>query len=127
MLVRTIKVLFGFSDLVAWVILAIAAIGAIAFPVTGPIYARMTGQALSMWQIAALSLALLAIAVGAFLLTRRRLTGFVLVLIPAIYWLMMGFRSAALTYFAGAIAIFGTPVLLAYLDFRARKITGQET
>jgi hypothetical protein len=127
MLVRATKALFWVSDLVAWTLLVFTALAALAYPASGPIYARMAGQPLSAWQIAGMSLTLATIAIGAFLLTRRRISGFILVLIPSVFWLSTGSYAMALIYFASVLAIFGTPFVLAYCDLRARQTDGQET
>jgi uncharacterized membrane protein len=86
----------------------------------------MNSESGSGWLLLAVSVAYLLIAFGAFLITRRRLTGLIFLLVPSAYWAATGVLVAAFVYLALVAVVFGLPYLLVYIAIRGRSSGAQE-
>ena len=120
---RLTKALFNLSDACAWLLASFAALAAVSFPILGPISARMDHETISPMEITVISLFWAVVALGAWRLTRRRLWGLVAVALPASY----GGLGFAVTYLGLVVLVFGTPLLLAFFEARARVLPGDES
>jgi len=127
MLVAVVKALFWISDIVAWLLFIAATLIALATPFSGWVFAVMGDPLPTTWQLLGLGFGLLTIAAGAFLVTRRRIVGILLVQVPAIVWFLNGSYRDALIYFLCTLALFGVPFLLAVISVRHRNLDAQET
>ena len=109
---RLIKILFAISDLFAWIALAFATLGAVTYPISGPARAAMQHQTLSTWSIAGTCALLAAIAVGAFLVTRRKVIGVILISASILIAAAATHLVAGITLAGAAALLFGLPFLL---------------
>ncbi len=107
------------SVLCAWLVVVLAGLGAALTPVMGTILARMEKESVSIWTWLSLSALLLAVALGGYLLIRRKLLGLPLAALPAVQLLIEENVPAALVYLAVVSLIFGTPLALANFDKRS--------
>lgn len=126
MLTALTRVWFRLADLLAWILLCLCVLGALASPIAVPVFARMNSDSVSGWFLLAVSIAYLLIAFGAFLITRRRLTGLIFLLVPSVYWAATGVLVAAFVYLALVAVAFGLPYLLVYIAIRGRSSGAQE-
>lgn len=113
---RLTKFLFGLSDLCAWMLLTagVLAVVAVLFVGPGPEGARTVSSFESMGQ----ALLWLLVAVGAYLLTRRRPLGVPMVVLPALVWAAQGNVAVALIYAGVALLVFATPLILVWREVR---------
>ena len=116
---RLTKILFWISDILAWLLLAISALVAVTYPITGPAWARMEHQQLAASSIVATCLLWLSVALGAYLTTRRRAFGLLLITVPM---LVAAGGVEGLVPAAVMALVFGLPFLLVLL--RARAASG---
>ena len=121
---RLVKISFVFADLCAWLLVAIFLFGAIAWPVIGPVHARMAHLPITTFSIVGTCIMWLATAAGAYAITRRQVLGLTLIQIPSAVWLVSGLFVFALTFTVVAAVIFGTPFLLAFLQARSAPASG---
>ena len=119
---RLTKALFSLSDACAWLLASVAALAAVSFPLLAPIQAKMDHEAISPLEITVITLLWAVVAIGAWRLTRRRLWGLAAVALPAIY----GGPAFAATYLGFVALVFGTPLLLAFIEVRNRAVRGGE-
>ena len=126
MLMALTRVWFRLTDLLAWILLCLCVLGALASPIAVPVFSRMNSESGSGWLLLAVSVAYLLIAFGAFLITRRRLTGLIFLLVPSAYWAATGVLVAAFVYLALVAVVFGLPYLLVYIAIRGRSSGAQE-
>jgi hypothetical protein len=112
---RLIKVLFWISDILAWLLLAVSALAAVTYPITGPIWARMEHQQLANSSIVVTCLLWLSVSLGAYLITRRRALGLLLITVPV---LVAAGGVAGLAPAAVIALVFGLPLLLVLLRAR---------
>lgn len=117
---RLTKVLFYLSDTCAWLLFSFAALAAISFPFLGPISAKMDHATISPIKITAITVLWAVVAIGAWRLTRRKLWGLFAVSLPAIY----GGPGFTASYLGLVALVFGSPLLLAFLEARNRAIRG---
>ena len=113
---RLIKILFATSDFFAWIALAFATLGAVTYPISGPARAAMQQQTLSTWSIAGTCALWAAIAVGAFLVTRRKATGVILISASILIAAGATHLAAGITLAGAAALLFGLPFLLVLLQ-----------
>ncbi len=113
---RLLSVLFMISDLTAglllWASLAVAGL----YPFAGPAYAKMANLPLPMERIVFVVGIAILLALAAFLLSRRKLFGVLLLLMTGIGWIPAGQYMTALFQCLIILAIFGVPLLLSYLE-----------
>ena len=116
---RLTKILFWTSDVLAWSVLAISVLAAVTYPIAGPVWARMEHQQLGASSIVATCLLWLSVALGSYLIARRRVFGLLLITVPILVAAdgMDGLVPAAFT-----ALVFGLPFLLVLL--RARAVSG---
>ena len=119
---RLTKALFYLSDTCAWLLFSFAALVAISFPFFGSVSAKMDHEAISPIKIAAITVLWAVVAIGAWRLTRRKLWGLLAISLPAIYG-GLGFK---VSYLGLVAVIFGSPLLLAFLEARNRAVRGGE-
>ncbi|MEG3790142.1 hypothetical protein V1318_08420 [Lysobacter sp. CCNWLW3] len=112
---RLTKILFGLSDLCAWMLMTVAVLGAVAVLFLGP---APDAKPVSSLESMALSLLWVLVAAGAYLLTRRRPLGLLLVILPVFVWLVQGDAVPALAYAAFALLVFATPLILVWREVR---------
>ncbi|KRD78469.1 hypothetical protein [Lysobacter sp. Root983] len=115
---RLTKILFGLSDLCAWMLMTVAVLAVVAVLFLGPGPDAQQAKPVSSFEAMALSLLWMLVAVGAYLLTRRRLAGLLLVILPAFLWLFRGEVLPALIYAAFALLVFATPLILVWREVR---------
>ena len=118
---RLTKICFAVADILAWLLIALSILGALAFPFVGPVYARMSGQPITALGIAGTCAMWLAVAFGAYAITRRQVFGVVLVLLPAVQLLASGQIAFGLAAAASLALAFATPFILAFSQ--ARPVT----
>lgn len=123
---RLTRIWFALSDAVARLLLAGAVVVAILVPVVGPMHARMSHQVLSTGHLLAVSALWLAVAAGAFALTRRRPLGLLPVALPGVVLAVSDKPIAAACYLGLAALLFATPLVLAYIEARARNANGRD-
>ncbi|RNF82874.1 hypothetical protein [Montanilutibacter psychrotolerans] len=122
---RLTRIWFALSDAVARLLLAGAVLAAILTPVVGPMHAKMSHQVLSTGHLMTVSALWLAVAAGAFVLTRRRPLGLLPVALPGVALAVSGKAFAAACYLGLAALVFATPLVLAYFEARARAASGK--
>lgn len=115
---NVVRIIFAVSDLIAWILLFASLAGAVMYPFAGPIHARMDHHALSVERIVLTVFFAIIVAVGAYLLTRRKILGLPLVLVPCIGWGLTGSMPIALCYGALVLIIFVTPLVLSYIEMK---------
>ena len=118
---RLTKISFAVADSLAWLLLAFSVAGALAFPFVGPVYARVSGQPISVIGIAGTSVLWVAVALGAFAITRRHAFGVALVLLPAVQLLATGQIAFGLAAGGALVLAFATPFILVLSQ--ARPVT----
>jgi hypothetical protein len=106
------------TTLLAWLVVGLAAVGAVLAPLFDWILAHMEGDAASISAWLPLSGLLLAIALGGGLLIRGRLLGLALLAVPALQLLIETDVLVALIYLSAVALIFGAPQALARSDRR---------
>ena len=119
---RLTKALFYLSDTCAWLLGSVAALVALSFPFLGTISAKIDHETISFPKIALATLLWAVVAIGAWRLTRRKLWGLVAVSLPAMY----GGLGSAASYLALVALVFGSPLLLAFLEARNRAVSDGE-
>jgi len=115
---RLIRTLFWVSDICAWLLALYSAFGVVAYPIAGPTHARMISEPLTLFEIIATCGLFVITAVGAFLVTRRRVVGVLLVLLLACVWIYRGHYDFALSYIGICILVFGAPFALMIMQLR---------
>ena len=118
---RLTKTLFAVADFLAWLLLAFSIAGALAFPFVGPVYGRMSGQPVTALGIAGVCVLWLVVALGAFAITRRRVFGVFLVLLPAFQLLASGRVAFGLAVAGALVLAFATPFVIVLSQ--ARPVT----
>ena len=116
---RLTKLLFWISDILAWLLIAFSSLSAIAYPIAGPALARMDRQHLATSSIVFTCLLWLSVAVGAFLITRRRVLGLFLVIAPVFLTSSRAEWLASLVFATALALVFGLPFLLVLLRVRS--------
>ena len=115
-----IKTLFFASDIFAWLLCVFAAAGAIAYPVVGPVYAQMQHSEVSDFSIFIICFALVFMAIGAYIITQRKLLGIVpAVLSILIVWLIKLPIYGAVFFGFVVLATFCISYFLAIIEIRA--------
>jgi hypothetical protein len=107
---RLIQLLFWVSDILAWLLVALSALAVVTYPFFGPASAAMERETLTSSEIVVTCLWLLSVAVGAWLVTRRRATG--VALIVASVFVARGAGGWPLA--ATLALVFGLPFLLVF-------------
>jgi hypothetical protein len=107
-----LKMIWLISTAVAWLLLGVSALGAMFYPIAGPIHAKMAGGSLAMGQIWLTCGLMLITAIGAYLQIRRKMLGVLLVQALSIHYLLLGVVEACLTLAFLSVSIFGLPYLL---------------
>ena len=120
---RLTKALFYLSDALAWLIAAIAVVIAVAFPFVAPVMAEMDNDPIPPIGIIIITAAFASIALGAWLLTRRKLIGVAIVSLPAI----LGTPWFFLTYMLFIGTFFCLPFALAFVESSNLKKHNGET
>ena len=121
---RLTKALFYFSDACAWLLAGFFALFAIAYALFGPTVAKFDGLPIpSTLHTVANTFVLALAAIGAWRLTQRQLWGFGAVCFPA----TLGSIGFALLYLLLVFSIFGTPLVLAFLESRRLLSERSET
>ena len=115
---RLTKLLFAVADILAWMILAFSIAAALAFPFVGPVSARMSGQPLTVFGIAGTCALWLAVAGGAYAITRRQVFGVGLVLLPVAQLMSSGRVGFGLAVAGALVLAFATPFILVLLQAR---------
>jgi hypothetical protein len=115
---------FRVADVLARVLAAFALIGAAVYPLLGPVYLRTANQPLSVLVIAGTCALWLAVAVGAFALSRRKVAGVWLVLLPAMALVVSGQFLAGVAVASALVLVFCTPFFLAFIEARAKAVSG---
>lgn len=115
---RLTKILFGLSDLCAWMLLTVAVLAAVAVLFVGPGPDGARSEQLSSTAAMGLAVFWILVGVGAYLLTRRRPIGLALVVLPAILWAVQGAFAMAAIYAAFALLVFATPLILVWREVR---------
>ena len=115
---RLTKFLFWFSDVLAWLLAAFAFLTAVTYPIAGPVWARMEHQQLATSSIIVTCLLWLSVALGAYLLTRRRIVGLALLIVPILVAASSSGWLAGFIIMAFLALVFGLPFLLVLLGAR---------
>jgi hypothetical protein len=107
--------LFWISDSAAWLLVAMSVLVTVTYPITGPVWARMAHQPLATSSIVATCLAGVSVAIGAYLVTRRKIVG-LLLMAPV----LMVARDLATGMGLACVMmlVFGLPHLLVVLQAR---------
>ncbi|WP_348945343.1 hypothetical protein ABHF33_01700 [Chitinibacter sp. FCG-7] len=108
-----LKVSWLVSAALAWLLLGVSALGAMFYPIAGPIHAKMAGGSLAMGQIWLTCGLMLITAIGAYLQIRRKMLGVLLVQALSIHYLLLGAVQASLILAIFLLLIFGLPYFLA--------------
>lgn len=116
--VRLTKSLFGLSDLCAWMLLTVAVLAVVAVLFVGPTPDSAQVRPVSSFESMGQALLWLLVAVGAYLLTRRRALGLPMVVLPALVWAVQGNVMVAAIYAGAALLIFATPLILVWREVR---------
>lgn len=109
---RLTRCAFAIADLFAWLLVVFSVVSALVFPFVLPAYAGMSGQQVSVLGVAIMCASSLAIAFGAYYVTRRKVFGLFLLLLPALY--LYGLAAAF-----GFLLLFVTPFAMAFLEARS--------
>lgn len=115
---RLTKILFGLSDLCAWMLMTVAVLTAVAVLFVGPGPDGLRSEQMTSTESMALAVFWTLAGLGAYLLTRRRPVGLALVILPAVLWAVHGSYVAALIYAAFALLVFATPLVLVWREVR---------
>ncbi len=112
------------SDAIAWFVILAGVMIAIVFPIVAPVHAsyqRLIGEqpVSCLFTVSTVVMALFS-ALGAYQLSRRKPQGLLLIMLSCLLWMGTGHIHAALVYGCLVLMIFGTPLLLSYLE--ARKL-----
>ena len=118
------KILFAIADFLARLLLAFSVIAVVALPFVGPVYARMASQQNTTLSILGHCLMWLAVAVGAYAITRRHVLGLALLMVPAIASFVGGQFAVGLVVTTAVAMVFAMPFLLAYLQARSASASG---
>jgi hypothetical protein len=124
---RFTKFLFALSDIFAWLLLAFSSMAVVAYPIAGSVYAKMSHQSLTTFDIIGICAILLIVAAGAFAITRRKVLGIALVLAPAVANALSGQFLFALGYTGAVAVVFATPFLLVFLQVRSAVASDQQS
>ena len=116
---RLTNFLFVVADILAWLLLAFAVVGALTYPFVGPVHARMSGQPITALGIVGTSVLWLAVALGAYAITRRQVFGIALVLLPAVQLIASGQVALGLVAVGVLVLAFATPFILAISQARS--------
>ena len=119
---RLTKALFWISDICAWVLLCLALFFAFVIAAVGPVAGAMDHVPVSWPRTIVTIVACLLISQGAFLLTRRRPLGLLLVLIPTVMALIQGGFVFAVGYLALVVLVFFLPFMLVFFEFRGQAV-----
>lgn len=115
---RLTKILFGLSDLCAWMLLTVAVLAVAAVLFVGPGPDGVQAKPVSSFESMGQALLWLLVATGAYLLTRRRPIGVAMVVLPALVWAVQGNVVVALIYAGFALLVFATPLILVWREVR---------
>lgn len=115
---RVIRLIFGVADGVALLLGFVSVVVAVAYPIAAPLHARMAHGEIPTERIAFTAIIAIAVATGAFLLGRRKMSGLFLVLLPCVGWSFAGSPQTGLWYGAVVVLIFGSPFVLSYHELR---------
>lgn len=115
---RVTRALFLLSDVVAWLLVVIA----VLVPLGEPIAAVEERRGLSWTSVIAGSAFCVAIAIGAYALTRRRLAGLLPLALASLPTFLAGAPRPALIWLACVGLVFGTPFALAWREARVRAV-----
>ncbi|NUO76853.1 MAG: hypothetical protein HOQ32_12665 [Lysobacter sp.] len=115
---RLTKFLFGLSDLCAWMLLTAAVLAVVAVLFVGPGPEGARAAPVSSFASMGQALLWLLVAVGAYLLTRRRPLGLPMVILPALVWALQGNVMVATIYAGVALLVFLTPLWLVWREVR---------
>ena len=119
---RLTKALFWISDICAWFLLCLALFLAFVMAAVGPVADAMDHVSVSWTRTIATIVVCLLTSKGAFLLTRRRPLGLLLVLIPAVMALIQGSFVFAVGYLAVVVLVFCLPFVLVFFEFRGQAV-----
>jgi len=125
---RLVNALFWVADGVAWLMVMVFAAFGIGAPLVAPIVLRMRSEPPpSVAFLAGLILWCAVAALGCYLIARRRPVGLV-VMLAACSVLMVGGSGVLGFLVAGfSLAVFGSPWVLAYIEWRQHAEKHQET
>ena len=116
---------FRVADVLARLLAVFALVGAAAYPFIGPVYFRTVHQPISALAITGTCALWLAVAVGAFAISRRRASGIWLVLLPAVALVISGQFLLGVAVASGLVLVFCTPLLLAFIQAHASHPSGR--
>ena len=125
---RLANALFWVSDGVAWLmIVAFVAFG-IGGPLVAPIVARMRADPPpSLEFLVGLFLSCAFAALSCYLIARRRLIGLAAILAACCVLAACGFGLLAVVLAGFSLVVFGTPLVLAYLEWHQHARKAGET
>ena len=106
---RAIRILFAISDFCAWLVMTVAVVAGVAAPIVIPIQARMAHRETDALATATTVGLCLTVALGAFLVARRRIVGLPLLLVPAGFLAFDGEFVAAVVVILAVLLVFGLP------------------
>lgn len=111
-----VRIMFAISDVLARVLCLISLVVAVVYPFVGPAHAKMANLTLSTERIVLTVLIVISVALGAYLLSRRKVFGLPLVLLPCVAWSLSGSPEGALWYGVIVVITFATPLGLSYIE-----------
>lgn len=123
---RLIQILLWISDCLAWVLVVYGVATAVLSPVGMHVHEQMGAQSLPLVQIIATSVAYALLALSAYLVTRRKPIGVVIVCLLSIVWFAQGLYAFAISYVGVVMLLFGTPFFLMYLQFQHNHVRKSE-
>ena len=113
---------FRVAGVLAQLLAVFALFGAVAYPFLGPVYLRMAHQPVSGLVIAGTCALWLAVAAGAFAISRRNALGILPVLLLPVALVVSGQLLAGVAVAAGLVLAFCTPFLLVFVQARAKQL-----
>ena len=119
---RVTRALFLLSDAIAWILVVITGAVAVLFPLMEPVYSQMEHRALWWPSVIATSAFFMALAIGAYALTRRRLAGLLPLALASLPTFLAGNPRPPLIWLACVALVFGAPFALAWREARVRTV-----
>ena len=116
---KLITIWFKIVDVLAWTLIALCIFGATSYPFVEPIHAHMSDRPITAFGIISAYMIWLAVAGGAFAITRRKALGLLAILVPTMKLLFSGHIFFALTTAAVLLVIFSSPFVLAFIHARS--------
>jgi hypothetical protein len=104
-----IRILFSITDFFAWIFFGLTLVACVTAPFGHPAYLKMAGEAVTFMRVAFEMVGLGLVSVGFFLLAKRKIVGFLFIIIASILLSLVRENISEIYALIAILVFFGIP------------------